>query len=149
MKTIAINRRASFDYSLRSHVEAGVVLSGQEVRSVKTGHASLKGAFVTTKASELYLTNANIPWYVHAGEPKNYDPTRARKLLLSRKEIDSLIGKSKVEGLALVPTRLYIKKGRIKVEVAVAEGKKQYDKRATISDRETKRKIARAFRARS
>lgn len=148
MKTLAINKRASFDYFLHSHSEAGVVLSGQEVRSAKTGHISLKGSFVTVKGSQLYLTNANIPPYIHAGEVKNYDPTRPRKLLLHKNEINSFIGKSKAEGMTLIPTRVYVKKGKIKVEIASATGKKQYDKRDTIAKRDSKRKIARTLRER-
>ncbi len=149
MKTIAFNKRASYDYFLHSHTEAGVVLSGQEVRSIKTGHISLKGSFVTVKGSELYLTNANIPPYIHAGEIKNYDPTRPRKLLLKKNEIASFIGKSKAEGMTLIPTRVYVKKGKVKVEIATATGKKKYDKRDTIAKRESKRRIERTLRTNS
>lgn len=146
MKTCAINKRASFDYFLHSFYEAGVVLTGQEVRSVKTGHISLKGSFVTVKGSELYLTNANIPPYIHAGEIKGYDPTRPRKLLLHKNEINSLIGKSKAEGMTLIPVKVYIKKGRVKAEIASATGKKKYDKRDTLAKRESKRRIQRILK---
>lgn len=146
MKTLAFNRRASFDYFLHTHTEAGVVLSGQEVRSAKTGHISLKGSFVTVKGSELYLTNANIPPYIHAGEIKNYDPTRPRKLLLRKREINSFIGKSKAEGMTLIPVRVYVKKGKIKVEIASAIGKKKYDKRDSIAKRDSKRRIEHTLR---
>lgn len=147
MKTLAINKRASFDYFLHAHIEAGIVLSGQEVRSVKTGHISLKGSFVTVKGSDLYLTNANIPPYIHAGEIKDYDPTRPRKLLLHKNEINSFIGKNKAEGMTLIPTRVYVRKRKIKVEIASATGKKKYDKRDAIAKRDSKRRIERTLRA--
>lgn len=141
-----INKRARFDYILHDMYVAGVVLSGQEVKSVKTGHVSLKGSFVTIKGNEVYLTNALIPPYIHAGDVPNYDPTRPRKLLLKRREISSLIGKSKTEGMTLVPTKIFTERGKIKVEFATATGKKKHDKRQTIEERETKRKIAREMR---
>lgn len=147
MKILAVNKRASFDYFLSSPTEAGVVLSGQEVRSAKTGHISLKGSFVTAKNGELYLTNTSIPPYIHAGNTQNYDPTRSRKLLLKKKEISSFIGKIATKGITLVPTRAYTRKGKIKIEIALAKGKKEYDKRATIAKRESQRKIDRALRS--
>lgn len=146
MKVQAINKRAPFDYFLRSFYEAGVVLLGHEVRSIKTGHISIKNSFVTVKDSELYLTNADIPPYVHAGNLRDYNPTRPRKLLLHAKEIASLIGKSKAEGATLIPTKLYLKKGKVKIEIAVAFGKKQYDKRQTVAKRESDRSIRRALK---
>ncbi len=146
MKVIATNKRASFDYALSDRYEAGLVLTGAEVKSVKTGHASLKGAFVTVKGSELYLTNALIPRYQHAHRDTRHEDTRSRKLLLRRREIRSLIGKSRVEGLTLVPIRLYTKKQLVKLEFAVGKGKKAYDKRSDIGKREAKRKIERALK---
>lgn len=146
MKPLATNKRARFDYTLHDMYIAGVVLSGQEVKSVKTGHMSLKGSFVTTKNSEIYLTNATIPPYIHAGEVPNYDPTRPRKLLLRKSEISHLIGKAKTEGMTLVPTKIFIKRGKVKVEFATATGKKKHDKRQAIGEREAKRKIARTLR---
>lgn len=146
MKVIATNKRASFDYALSDRYEAGLVLTGAEVKSVKTGHASLKGAFVTVKGSELYLTNALIPRYKHAHKDTRHDDTRSRKLLLRRREIRSLIGKSRVSGLTLVPIRLYTKKQLVKLEFAVGKGKKAYDKRSDIGKREAKRKIERALK---
>ena len=147
MSELAYNKRATFDYELLDHYEAGLVLSGQEVKSAKTGHISLRGAFVTRKGGEFYLTNANIPFYVHAGENKNYDPTRPRKLLLRKAEIKKLVGKMAIEGLTLVPIRVYTKKRLLKLEFAVGKGKKQYDKRSSIAKREAQRKAERALKS--
>ena len=147
MSTLAVNKRAHFDYSISDKYEAGLVLSGQEVKSVKTGHISLKGSFVTVKGNELYLTNANIPPYKHAGDIKNYDPTRSRKLLLRKSEIKSLIGKARVSGLTLVPIRVYTKKRFLKLEFGVGKGKKEFDKRENIKEREDKRRIERFLKS--
>lgn len=146
MPTLAVNKRAIFDYELLDHYEAGLMLAGQEVKSAKTGHLSIKGAFVTRRGNEMYLTNANIPFYIHAGDPKNYDPTHPRKLLLNKSEIKHLIGKMAVEGLTLVPIRVYTKRRLIKLEFAVGKGKKQYDKRDSIAKREAKRNIDRTLK---
>ncbi len=145
-KVIAHNRRASYDYSLQDHFEAGIVLTGPEVRSVKTGHASLRGAFVTIHNGELWLTNALIPRYRHAGEKVPHEDTRSRKLLLKKRDISSLIGKIRTEGLTLVPIRLYSKRRLVKLEFAVARGKKEYDRRADIGKREVKRRIERVMK---
>ncbi|HMN19176.1 MAG TPA: SsrA-binding protein SmpB [Candidatus Moranbacteria bacterium] len=147
MATIATNRRASFDYDLRERYEAGIILSGGEVKSVKTGHISLSGSFVTVKGGELYLTNADIPRYKFASQQVAHDPTRSRKLLLHKAEIKSLIGKAKTLGLTLVPVRVYTKGRRIKLEFALAKGKKSFDKRQSIARREADRKIGRALRS--
>lgn len=146
MKTLAINKRASFDYELLDRYEAGLALSGQEVKSVKTGHISLKGSFVTLKGNELYLTNAFIPPYPFAGDLPQYDPSRARKLLLKKSEIRSLIGKVRVQGLTLLPLRVYTRRRLLKVEFAVGKGKKTRDKRQTIAKREAERQAQRALR---
>lgn len=146
MKTLAVNKRAKFDYQLLEEFEAGLVLQGQEVKSVKTGHVSLKGAFVTSKGDELYLTNANIPFYEHAGDPGDYSPTRPRKLLVKRSEIKRLIGKKQAQGLTLVPLSVYNKKGLIKLKFALAKGKKQRDKRETIRKREEERHMGRIMK---
>ncbi len=153
MPTLAVNKRAHFDYEISDKYEAGLVLSGQEVKSAKTGHISLKGSFVTVKGNELFLTNANIPFYKHAGEMKNYDPTRSRKLLLKKSEIKSLIGKSRAEGLTLVPLRVYTKKrpaspagGLVKLEFGVGKGKKEFDKREKIAKRESERRMEREIK---
>lgn len=146
MTIIATNKRASFDYTLDGHFEAGLELTGAEVKSVKTGHASLKGAFVTVKGRELFLTNALIPRYVHAHKDTQHEDSRPRKLLLRKREIRSLIGKSRTEGLTLVPIRLYTRKQLVKLEFAVGKGKKSYDKRSDIGKREAKRRMERALR---
>jgi SsrA-binding protein len=146
MATLAVNKRAHFDYEISDKFEAGLVLSGQEVKSVKTGHISLKGSFVTAAGNELYLTNANIPPYRYAGDIKNYDPTRSRKLLLKKSEIKSLIGKSRASGLTLVPIRVYTKKRLVKLEFGVGRGKKEFDKREKIAKREEGRKMRRALK---
>lgn len=146
MKSLAINKRASFDYELLDRYEAGLVLSGQEVKSVKTGHLSLKGSFVTLKGNEIYLTNAFIPPYPFAGDIPHYDPSHSRKLLVKKSELRSLIGKVRVMGLTLVPIRVYTKRRLLKVEFAVAKGKKSFDKRHSIAKKETKRRIERTLR---
>jgi SsrA-binding protein len=143
MPTLAFNKRANFDYEISDKYEAGLVLSGQEVKSVKMGHISLKESFVTAKGMELYLTNAHITPYKHAGELKNYEPTQARKLLLKKSEIKHLLGKVKVQGLTLIPIRVYTKRRLLKLEFGVGKGKKKYDKREAIADREVKKHIAR------
>ncbi len=149
MSVLAVNKRASFDYDISERFEAGIVLRGFEVKSVKTGHISLKGSFVTVRGEELYLTNANIPLYKHAGAIANYDPTRPRKLMLHRAEIARLIGKSRVEGLTLVPIRVYTKRGLLKLEFGIGKGRKKIDKRQVIKKRESDLKINRALKTRS
>src|SRR4030042_6335345 len=146
MSGLALNKRASFDYDISDKYEAGIVLRGYEVKSVKTGHISLKGSFVTVKQNELYLTNANIPLYKHAGEVKNYDPSQPRKLLLHKAEIRTLIGKSRAQGLTLVPIRVYTVRGLLKLEFGVGKGRKKHDKREVIKKRESKRKINSALK---
>lgn len=145
MTELASNKKAFFDYEILDRYEAGLVLFGQEVKSVKTGHISLKGSFVTLKNGELYLINADIPPYRHAGIVTGYDSRRSRKLLLKKAEIRHLIGKLKAEGLTLVPIRMYTKKRLVKLEFAIAKGKKQYDKREDIAKKEAGRKMKRAL----
>ena len=146
MAILAKNKRAGYDYELQDKYEAGLVLAGHEVKSIKTGHVSLTGSFVTRKGNEMFLTNASIPPYKFAGEIKNYDPTRSRKILLKKSEIKHLIGKMSVEGLTLVPLCVYTKRKLIKLEFAVAKGKKQFDKRDSIQKREAKRKMERTLK---
>jgi SsrA-binding protein len=148
MSVLAVNKRASFDYDISEKFEAGLVLRGYEVKSVKTGHISLKGSFVTAKQNELFLTNANIPLYKHAGDIGNYDPTQPRKLLLHKAEIARLIGKSRASGLTLVPIRVYTKRGLLKLEFGIGKGRKKADKRQAIQKREANRKIHRALKSR-
>ena len=146
MTTIARNNQAKFDYELIQKYEAGLSLFGHEVKSIRTGNISLKGAFVTLKGEELFLTNALIPLYKHAGNIKEYDPNRSRKLLVKKIEIRSIIGKKKQAGLTLVPIRVYTKGKLIKIEFALARGKSKHDKRHSIKKRETDRSIARALK---
>ena len=148
MSVLAVNKRASFDYDISERFEAGIVLRGFEVKSVKTGHISLKGSFVTVRGEELFLTNANIPLYKHAGAIANYDPTRPRKLMLHRAEIARLIGKSRVEGLTLLPIQVYTKRGLLKLEFGIGKGRKKFDKRDVIRKRESDLKINRALKSR-
>ncbi len=147
MKRLAYNKRARFDYEFIDRYEAGLVLSGQEVKSIKAGRMSLKEAFVTFHQGELYLINANVPPYVFAGKVENYDPTRSRKLLLHRAEIKSLLGKTEVKGLTMVPISVYNKKGKLKLEFALVKGKREFDKRETIKRREADRNMGRMMKA--
>ena len=146
MKILARNKEAFFNYEIEHTLEAGIVLSGHEVKSIKTGTVSLKGAHVTIRGTEAYLLNMHVSPYKHAGEIPGYEPTRSRKLLLNKKEISSLIGKYKEMGMAVVPLEIYEKKSLIKVKLGIGRGKRKYDKRETIKKREDDRKISRAIR---
>lgn len=146
MPTLAINKRAGFDYSLEEKYQAGLVLKGHEVKSVRLGHISLKESFITTKDNELFLINAHISPYKQAGTIPDHDPQRSRKLMLRRSEINSLIGKIREKGLTLVPVRIYTKGRLIKLELAAGRGKKKYDKRNSIRKREDERKIERIIK---
>jgi len=146
MPTLAYNKRANYDYEILTTYEAGLVLYGHEVKSVKTGHISLKGAYVTVKRTgknlpELYLINAHISLYSRASAVSDYDPTRPRKLLLGKKEIEHLVGKKNEQGLTLVPLKIYTKHSLIKLEFGIGRGRKKYDKRELIKKRETDRAI--------
>ena len=143
MSTLAINRKARFDYEILEKYQAGVALSGQEVKAVKNGHLSLKGAFVTFHQGRPVLTNAHITKYRFAGDLPDYDPTQPRFLLLKKKEIAYLRGKLHEKGLTIVPLSVYTKNRLIKVEIAVARGKHEYDKRETIKKRDAEREIKR------
>ena len=136
MSTIATNKRASYDYEILEKYEAGLALLGYEVKSIKTGHVSLKESFVTIHQEELYLTNAHIPLYKHAGLVPDYNPTRPRKLLLKKSEIKQLIGQARTKGLTLVPIRMYTKRRYLKLEFGLGKGKKEYDKREKIKKRD-------------
>lgn len=148
MKSFAQNRRARFDYEILKEYEAGVVLKGFEVKSVKNNRASLKGSYVVAHDEELFLINAHIPPYEFAADMPDYDPERSRKLLLHKKEISYLQGKTKTEGLTLIPLSMYNKKGKIKLLFGLAKGKKRYDKRQVIKEREDGIKIQRAMKQR-
>ncbi len=146
MSDYAFNRQAGFDYEFLERFEAGLVLSGQEVKSVRASHLSLKGAYVVLKNEEAWLINANIPAWQPKNAPAGYEATRSRKLLLHKGEIRSLIGQSKRTGLTLAPIRVYNKSGKIKLEFALAKSKKAFDKRAIIGRRESDRRIRRVMR---
>jgi SsrA-binding protein len=145
-KLIADNRRARHDYHLLECVEAGIVLTGSEVKSLRQGHAILQRAYADTRNGELWLVGLHIPPYEQASvEP--HEPDRDRKLLLHRRQIDKLSSQTAEKGLTLVPTRLYFKDGKAKVELAVARGKEGRDKRRDIADRESKRRIERELKS--
>lgn len=145
MKTLAKNKKAYFDYEILEKFEAGIVLIGQEVKSIKAGRISLAGSFVVLRNGEVFLIGANVPAWQPKNAPLDYNPERSRKLLLKKSEIKSLIGKSKQKSLTSIPLRVYTKRGKIKLEFAIVKGKKKVDKRETIKKRETERKIRRAL----
>jgi SsrA-binding protein len=147
-KLIAENRKARHDYHLLERHEAGLVLTGSEVKSLRQGGAQLRRSFADLRDGELWLVGAHIAPYDQAGA-EGHDPDRDRKLLLHRREIDSLLGKVQERGFTIVPTRLYFKDGRAKVELALAKGKDVRDRRREISKREADRQIERALKQRS
>lgn len=146
-KLIVDNRRARHDYHLTDRVEAGLVLTGTEVKSLREGRASLQQAYAEVRGGEPWLVGSHISVY-DQGNRENHDPDRDRKLLLHRKEVDSLAGKVRERGFTLVPTKLYWRDGRVKVELAVARGKEVRDKRRDIAKREAQRDMERALRGR-
>jgi SsrA-binding protein len=146
-KLISDNRRARHHYHLLERYEAGLVLTGTEVKSLREGHATLQRAFADMRDGELWLVGAHIPEYAQ-GNLANHDPDRDRKLLLRRREIDSLLGKVQQRGLTLVPTKLYFKNGRVKVEIALARGKEARDKRRDLAERDAQRQMDRALKER-
>lgn len=146
-RTVVANRRARHDYHLEETYEAGLQLLGSEVKSLRAGRASLQDAYAKVRGGELWLVNMHISPYEQAG-PFNHDPLRPRKLLLHKAEIRRLVGKVKERGYTLIPLRVYFRRGLAKVELALARGKKQFDKRADIRKREAERQIARALAGR-
>lgn len=147
MQTVAQNRKAFHDYSIEETIEAGIVLTGTEVKSLRDGKANLKDSYVTVKDSEVFLLNCHISPYTH-GNIMNHDPLRTRKLLLHKKEITRIQGKVAQKGYSLIPLKIYFKGSHAKVEVGLAKGKKQYEKRESIKKKEADREIERAMRAR-
>jgi SsrA-binding protein len=141
------NRRARFEYEFLERFEAGIVLTGTEIKSIRTGQISLNEAFARVRDGEVWLHGMHVPPYKE-GSFSNHDPTRARKLLMHRKEIDRLAGRAAEKGLTLVPTRLYFKRGMVKVDLALARGKKLYDKRREAREKDAQRDMAREVRAR-
>lgn len=141
MPIIAKNPRARFDYEILDTLEAGLMLTGQEVKSARGGNISLKGAHASLVKGELWLLNAHIGLYKKAGDIKDYDPTRSRKLLTRKRETKKLIGALRNKGLTLVPISVYTKGRRLKVELGLARGKKKYEKREIIKKRDIDREI--------
>src|SRR3984893_16586333 len=146
-RDVAVNRRAYHDYFVDEKLEAGIMLTGTEVKSVRNGRTNLRDGFVRIDGNEAWLENVHIAPYVQ-GNLMNHEPMRPRKLLLHRKEISSLIGKVRQKGYTLIPLRVYFARNRAKVEVGLARGKRQFDKREAIAERDAKREIARAMRRR-
>ena len=144
-KTIAENRRARHDYQLLERFEAGLVLTGTEVKSLRDGRTTMGQAWAEIRDGEAWLQGLEIATYAQ-GNRANHEPMRARKLLLHRRQIDSLYGTIREKGLTVVPTRLYFKDGRVKVELAVARGKEQRDKRRDVAERDAKRQMERAMK---
>jgi len=146
-KIIARNRRATHDYHIEDVIEAGLVLTGTEVKSLRAGRASLADGFGQISDSEIWLHGVHIPQYTH-GNWTNHEPRRTRKLLLHRKEIDRLASTTAERGLTLIPLSLYFKDGKVKVELALARGKRTYDKRHDLAARDAAREVDRALRRR-
>lgn len=144
-KIIAVNRKARHDFNIEDQIEAGLVLTGYEVKSIRAGKATLHDGFVRIENSEAYLYNVHIAPYIHASYV-DLDPTRRRKLLLHRREISRLLGLSQRKGYALIPLDLYFRKGRAKITLAVGKGKHLHDKRDTIRKREVSRELQRQFK---
>ncbi len=148
MANYAENRKARFDYEILEKYEAGIELIGTEVKSVRGGSMSLEGAFAIVRGGEAYLINANIPPYQAKNAPKDYDPLRNRKILLTKKELSGLTASEKNKSLTIVPISVYNKGRKIKIEIALVKGKKKFDKREDIKKREVDRDIRREFRDR-
>jgi SsrA-binding protein len=148
MPSLASNRKAFHDYSIEDSIEAGLVLAGHEVKSVRDGNTSLAGAYVTIRNGEAWLRNAHIGRYKQASKLEGYDEMRERKLLLHKSEIIKLLDQTKGKGLTLIPLELYTSKRRVKLKVGLGRGKKQFDKRESIKKKENKRSIDRTIRTR-
>ncbi len=146
MPTLAYNRRAKFDYHLLETLEGGLALLGTEVKSAKAGNLSLRGAFVTIHHNEAYLTNATIPPWQVKNTPRGYDPARPRKVLLKRSELKHLIGSKQSKGLTVIPISVYTKGPRVKLELALARGKKKHDRKLEKKERDIRREVARTLR---
>jgi len=145
MKLVAQNKKAYHDYSIEDTFEAGIQLLGTEVKSLRDGKANLKDSYVLIKNAEVFLFNCHISPYTH-GNIMNHDPLRTRKLLLHRKEIERLKGKAQQKGYSLIPLKIYFKGPFIKVEIGLGKGKREYEKRESIKEREAKRDIERAMK---
>lgn len=146
IKEIASNRKAYHDYFIDEKYEAGVVLSGTEIKSVREGRVNLRDSFIRLDKGEAWLWNTHISPYGHAGAFFNHNPTQARKILLHKNEILKLAQKTQAKGLTIVPLRMYLKRGKAKVEIGIARGKKLYDKRDALAERDANREIDRAIK---
>lgn len=146
-KALAFNRKARHDYYILDTMEVGICLQGTEVKSIRKGMVNLKDSYASIQAGQLFIENMHVSPYDY-GNVNNHDPLRKRKLLMHKKEINQLLGKTKEKGLTLVPLKLYLTRGLVKLELALAQGKKNYDKRQAIAVREAKREIERAFKSR-
>ena len=146
MTTYITNRKVKFDFELLDTFEAGLVLFGHEVKAIRAGKAKLDGGYVLIRGGEAYLVNMSVAPYQVANTPKDYDPDRPRKLLLSRKQLAELERASEQQGLTIVPIRLYNNRQKLKLELALARGKKKFDKRETLKKRDTKRTIERILK---
>ena len=145
LKIISLNRKASFNYFFVDLIEAGIVLKGSEIKSIRAGKVNIAESYAVEKDGEIVLLNSHIPTYKQASY-SNHNPTDERKLLFNKREINKLIGKVNREGFTLIPTKMYFKKGKAKIEIAVAKGKKQFDKRQAIKTRDWNRDKARYVR---
>ena len=145
LKIICLNRKASFNYFFNDIIEAGIVLKGSEIKSVRSGKVNIAESYAVEKNGEIFLINSHIPIYKEASF-SNHNPYEDRKLLFKKKEINKLIGRVNQEGFTLIPTKMYFKKGKAKIEIAVAKGKKHYDKRQTKKTRDWNREKARYIR---
>ena len=145
LKIISLNRKASFNYFLIDLFEAGIVLRGSEIKSIRSGKINIADAYAIEKNREIFLINSHVPIYKNASS-ENHDPYSERKLLLNKKEINKLIGKVNEDGFSLIPTKMYFRKGKAKIEIAVAKGKKKYDKRNVKKTRDWNREKAKYFR---
>jgi SsrA-binding protein len=145
---VATNRKAHHDFFLEATFEAGLVLVGSEIKSIRERHINLREGYVQYQGGELWLLNVHIADYKQAGPHYGHDPLRPRKLLMHRREIERIVAQMQEKGYTLVPTLMYLKRGRAKVEIALARGKKQYDKRQALAERDSQRQIARALRDR-
>ncbi len=146
IKVIATNRKARHEYHIEDTLEAGMVLTGTEIKSIRAGRANIQDAHVAYHEGEMWIVNMHIAQYNPAHQRDNHEPRRARKLLMSRREIDRWAARTQQKGYTIVPLRLYLRRSRAKLEVALAKGKKLHDKRQSIADRESERRIRRALR---
>lgn len=147
IKVVTENRKARHDYFIEEVIEAGIVLQGTEVKSLRAGRVNLKDSYATIDNGEVFLHNAHISEYEY-GNRNNHDPLRSRKLLLHREEIQKLIGRTRDKGYTLIPLKIYFRNGKAKVELALAKGKRQYDKRQAIAERDARRKIDQTLKER-